>query len=610
VAGTAGQNEALASVTRRIREYFASAALLPPDDAPDPPIPADEEIWGPPPNPYSDPPDGKDAWLADVPSDLLDEYLEAIATSPVAGAPPAGRWLREGGKEPGFASGGPGDQLEPGPVLAGLAAGAWGDGLGQLSDDELIGVMRAWRRLASWAAAGELAAVAEVERRRASEVAAGGDPHLLEHLDEEIAAPLTLTRRAAGRLLGFATGLNRLPATRAALAAGLIDTAKAYTLAEEVTGLDDAHAATVEATVIAKAPHQTTGQLRHAAHRAVLAADPGAAKRRYDQARLDARVELWQEPAGTAALAGRDLHAADAIAADRRIDALARQLKDTGAEGTLPQLRAKVFTALLLGQSVGASPGAEERCPGETGGERSGGGATAPLRGRVNLTMPLATWLGASEAPGEVAGYGPLPAADARALAQQLSTGRWCLTLLDRDGHAVAHGCATASPQAPVQPGVRSPGQRSSGNGASRASPSATAAPARAGPSPPGTGPPPGWALTIKLAPLAAGECDHRHQSAGYVPPARLRHLVRIRQRTCTAPGCRRSADPCDLDHTIPYAKGGRTCECNLAPLCRKHHRVKQALDWRLEQPEPGVMVWTLPHGRSYRVEPEPYPVD
>lgn len=72
-----GPCESLLSVTHRIREYLTSAALLPQDDAPDPPVPADEAVWGPPPDPYSGPPDGKDAWLADVPCDLLDEYLQA-----------------------------------------------------------------------------------------------------------------------------------------------------------------------------------------------------------------------------------------------------------------------------------------------------------------------------------------------------------------------------------------------------------------------------------------------------------------------------------------------------------------------------------------------------
>ena len=51
----------------------------------------------------------------------------------------------------GFAAGGPLDQLAPGPALAGFAAQAWDGGLAVLSDDELIGVLSAARRIASWA---------------------------------------------------------------------------------------------------------------------------------------------------------------------------------------------------------------------------------------------------------------------------------------------------------------------------------------------------------------------------------------------------------------------------------------------------------------------------
>jgi len=115
--------------------------------------------------------------------------------------------------------------------------------------------------------------------------------------------------------------------------------------------------------------------------------------------------------------------------------------------------------------------------------------------------------------------------------------------------------------------------------------------------------------LKDKLAWLETGPCGHSRRAAGYVPPGSLRHLIQIRQRTCSAPGCRRGAYHCDLDHTVPYDKGGITCECNLAPLCRRHHRAKQATGWKLEQPQPGVMTWTLPNGRTYTVIAEPYPV-
>jgi hypothetical protein len=566
----------------------------------------------------------------------------------------------------GFAEGGLLDGLAPGPVLAGFAGNAWADGLGTLSDDALVGVLRAWRRLASWAAAGELAAVAELDRRRSAEVAAGADPHLAEHVGDELAASLTLTTRSADALLDTACGLARLPLTRAALAVGQIDRAKALVITEGVTCLSDAHAAAVETAVIGRAPGQTSGQLRAATQRAVLAVDPAAAKRRREEARKDARVEVWDERCGTAALAGRDLPPADVLAADKRIDALARQLKSAGREESLSELRAEVYLALLQGQPVGAC--IPERPSGGTGagarnyrrggatdglgGDGSGGfparpatagqaapgslpaglaapgpmpaalaapgavpaGQAAPrpvpggpgLTGSVNLTMPLATWLGGSSEPGEAAGFGPLSADDARALAGLIARepgARWCLTLTGRDGREIAHGCARAGPFAAGHSGppIGEP-PRSSPDG-----PSGRDGPAGREPAAARAGPPDDWVLTVAVRPLAVGECLHERASKGYQPAPSLRHLITVRQRTCGFPGCRNTAARCDQDHTVPYDQGGRTCECNLACLCRRHHQAKQVQGWRLDQPEPGVLVWQLPHGRSYRVEPRPY---
>ena len=58
----------------------------------------------------------------------------------------------------GFADGGVLDTAPGGVALAGFTADAQAR-LGSVSDDELVGVVRAWRRLASWAAAGELEAI-------------------------------------------------------------------------------------------------------------------------------------------------------------------------------------------------------------------------------------------------------------------------------------------------------------------------------------------------------------------------------------------------------------------------------------------------------------------
>ena len=46
-----------------------------------------------------------------------------------------------------------------------------------------------------------------------------------------------------------------------------------------------------------------------------------------------------------------------------------------------------------------------------------------------------------------------------------------------------------------------------------------------------------------------------------------------------------------------------------LYPLCRRHHQAKQAPGWRLEQPEPGVLIWHTPHHRAYQAKAHLYPV-
>jgi hypothetical protein len=107
---------------------------------------------------------------------------------------------------------------------------------------------------------------------------------------------------------------------------------------------------------------------------------------------------------------------------------------------------------------------------------------------------------------------------------------------------------------------------------------------------------------------LERGLCTHRREVPGYRLPRLLRHLLTIRQPTCAEPGCTRPAATCDIDHSIPYDQGGRSCECNCGPLCRRGHQAKQAPRWHLDQPEPGVVVWTMPSGRTYTTRPDTYP--
>ena len=288
-------------------------------EAADPPVPG-EPGW------YPDPVPGEPGWY---PDDAYDDGSDQRAA---------------------FADGGWADALAPDPVLATLVDLVQRDDLDRLDDDQLTGVLQAANRLAAWAASARVAAVSGLAARREPSGRKSGDWRPFDHVDDEVAVALTLTRRSAARLLDLALGLDRLPLTRAALAAGAIDERRAEVIAEEVAGLDDEHAAAVEKLIIGRAPELTSGQLRALVRRAVLSADPKAARRRKEKALKDARVEVFPETSGTAALAGRDLPPAAVLAADKHLTALAQAMKAAGQPGTLDILRARAYLHLLSGQ--------------------------------------------------------------------------------------------------------------------------------------------------------------------------------------------------------------------------------------------------------------------
>jgi hypothetical protein len=120
---------------------------------------------------------------------------------------------------------------------------------------------------------------------------------------------------------------------------------------------------------------------------------------------------------------------------------------------------------------------------------------------------------------------------------------------------------------------------------------------------------PGGQELAVGIEPVPTYECDHKHESRGYQPNDTLRHLVQVRDHTCTFPSCSRHARESDFEHCQPYHKGGRTCSCNAGARSRKCHRVKQSPGWNVTQPKPGWHSWTTPSGRTYIQAPYHYPV-
>jgi hypothetical protein len=218
-----------------------------------------------------------------------------------------------------------------------------------------------------------------------------------------------------------------------------------------------------------------------------------------------------------------------------------------------------------------------------------------PLPALINLIVPAATLFGWGTGPAQAGSWGLLDHEETSALVTAASRHRrtrWCFTLTNEKGEAIAHACARGRhPWPPADsPGPQAPGG------------------ARDGPAP-------GQAARLRgmlgrlnptFEPIARGTCDHAHAEDHYTPSRKLRHLVRARTATCDAPGCTAQAVHADLDHTAPYPDGP-TDECNLGPKCRTHHRCKQAPDWKVEQTAPGVIRWTLPSGRTRTTTPTTY---
>jgi 5-methylcytosine-specific restriction endonuclease McrA len=86
----------------------------------------------------------------------------------------------------------------------------------------------------------------------------------------------------------------------------------------------------------------------------------------------------------------------------------------------------------------------------------------------------------------------------------------------------------------------------------------------------------------------------------GYEVPDRLREQTTLRDRACVFPWCTRPARRADADHVIPHDRGGATASDNIAPLCRRHHRLKTHTSWTYTMLEPGSYLWSSPHGYQF----------
>ena len=520
---------------------------------------------------------------------------------PGSAEPLAGEYSGPGGA---FATGQALDLAPGGPVLLGQVGWAAGDDdrFGGVSDDELLGIICAADRCEAAASALKHTAVAELIRRRpASGCTPQGPAGMPEAWDEftraELAPALGESRYAVDGLMDLTHDLTvKLPETMALFRVGVISRYKAQVISHATQLLDPAEARAAEAMVLDRAGRLTPGALRAAIARAVMEVAPEKARKRREKAAKSAEVQQWAEFSGNAALAGRELPPADVLAAGQRIDSRADQLKAAGLQGSAGELRARAFLDLLLGKDSRPDKAAAD------------GAGPAAFVATINLTIPLATLLDLADRPGEIPGIGPIDPWLARDLARSAASHpktKWCVTVTDKQGHAIGHGCARPEPRGrrkepgrqkgPGQPGYTFTAVDQHGPPGGYGSWRLRA---------PGDGPD----LRISLDPFNTPDCDHRFQARGHDPGVKLKHLSQVRHATCAGPCCRRPSSRSDFEHNVPYEAGGRTCLCNGGPKCRYDHRLKQNPRWHVDQLPGGTFRWTTPSGRSYDTEPTRYP--
>ncbi|HEV2932248.1 MAG TPA: DUF222 domain-containing protein, partial [Streptosporangiaceae bacterium] len=211
-----------------------------------------------------------------------------------------------------FAQHGQSDAMPPGPMLASVVhalTGDEGEGLAALSDDQLMGVISATRRLESRIAWTQLAAMREFAARRPAEPAGRGrSTQSCEFAADELADELHLTWQSAAGQIAYAKAVgDRLPRTFAALAAGIIHPVQARIIEDETSILSAEDAARADEELAEKAGSMTFGRLRSYAHRLILKLDPDAARKRKEAARQDAHVRRFREDSGNAGMVAREL---------------------------------------------------------------------------------------------------------------------------------------------------------------------------------------------------------------------------------------------------------------------------------------------------------------
>jgi Domain of unknown function (DUF222) len=326
------------------------------------------------------------------------------------------------------------EAMPPGPALASrLAAVSPGD----VGDAELVEVIAAAERLARWSGALQIRAMAEMSRRPVFLPDRARDEDAeLRSAGAQVAAELRLAQVTAEKRVWVARQLiERFPATFEAVVAGEIDVRRAELIAEVADRHGCAVAEAVESRVLPRAGFRTIGQHRRAIEREILLADPADAQRRHAEAAAGRRVWFSAMPDGMGQMVA-DL-TADGMALVRAVldtAAIGMKTADPDNGRRMDQRRADALVDLAR----------LSLATGRLGGDGLALSAAQGRRPHIQVTVPLSTLIGIDDHPGELTGYGPIPASVARRIA---ADGVWRRLLTDpATGRPPDYGTTRYSP--------------------------------------------------------------------------------------------------------------------------------------------------------------------
>ena len=280
------------------------------------------------------------------------------------------------------------------PGLAVMAALTALD-LAALSESDRLIVLEVWERQQHWVWAQTLTATLAF---------AGQQPvDSDDFVREDVRAALRLSRPAAQDRIDTARLLaSPLTDTSQALAGGAVSPGQVRCLVEEVKYLAPEVAVAVQDRVLPKAQQQTVSEFGRAVKKAILVVDPQTAEEQHASAMQTRTVELYPEPDAMATISTVQ-PAYQAVTIMAALNAIAQAAKGSDADPgrcTMDQRRADaLYTLCAAALADPTLPKRHGRPPG------------------IQVVIDLPTLLGLAEHPGQLHGYGPIPASIARLLA-------------------------------------------------------------------------------------------------------------------------------------------------------------------------------------------------